>query len=112
LGEAYEDRLGSSGLAIYSKSDNTLVQFGFSRWTPGVTYKNMDLLHEDPRKVLEFLIQEDGQPFISMGITELLNPGITLSGFHDGSEDERALTVFEKGRRDTKKPKLEPLVLK
>jgi hypothetical protein len=111
LGEAYEDRFGSSVLTIYSKSDNTLVQIGFSRWTQGVTFKNKDIFNEDPGKVLEYLIQEDGQPLESLGIIVLLNLGITLTGFHDDGEDERTITVFAKGRWDLKKAKLKPFVL-
>jgi hypothetical protein len=111
LGEAYEDRFGSSVLTIYSKADNTLVQIGFSRWTQGVTFKNTNIFNEDPGKVLEFLIQEDAQPLESLGIIVLLNLGITLTGFHDDGEDERTITVFAKGRWDLKKAKLKPFVL-
>lgn len=112
LGEVSEDRFGSSVLTLYSKTDDTLVQVGFSRWTQGVAYKTTDIFHGDPRKVLEFLIQEDGQPFVSMGIIVLLNLGITLTGFHDKASEERAVTVFAKGRWDSEVEDLKPFKMK
>lgn len=107
-GEFYEDRFDATILTIYSKIDRRLVQVGFSRWAKGVIYKSIDLFSASPDEVLQMLLQDDGQPYESLGFIVLLDLGIALTGFHDNSEDERTISVFAKGLWDSRKARLKP----
>jgi hypothetical protein len=42
----------------------------------------------------------DGNPKETLGFIVLLNLGITMTGFHDGDESQKAITAFAKGRWD------------
>jgi hypothetical protein len=46
---------------------------------------------------LEQLIIRDKNIFESDGFLIFMNLGITLTGFHDESEDDVAVTIFSKG---------------
>jgi hypothetical protein len=46
------------------------------------------------------LIKEGRKPFEYMGFVILLDLGVTLTGFHDNDESQKALTAFARGRWD------------
>lgn len=111
FGERTEDR--EPGILItYSKPDNLLVEFGFGRRVLGLKYNNMALFKEPPERILMSLIKDDGSPYERFGFIILLNLGITLTGFHDKDEDQRAVTVFSRGRWDVMKDNLKPFKYK
>tara|TARA_R110000824_G_scaffold112460_2_gene261658 strand:+ start:838 stop:1293 length:456 start_codon:yes stop_codon:yes gene_type:complete len=53
----------------------------------------------DPKAFRE-LCALDGNPKECMGFIVLLKLGVTMTGFHDGDEAQKAITAFEKGRWD------------
>jgi hypothetical protein len=48
----------------------------------------------------EKLVKKDGDPYEHLGFMIFLNLGITMTGFHDNDESQKAVTVFAKGRWD------------
>jgi hypothetical protein len=51
-------------------------------------------------QALRKLCALDGAPKEFLGFIILLNLGITLTGFHDGDESQKAITAFASGRWD------------
>ncbi len=51
-------------------------------------------------KAFQELCALDGNPKEFMGFIVLLRLGVTMTGFHDGYEAQKAITAFEKGRWD------------
>lgn len=49
------------------------------------------------------LLKMDGDPYEYVGFIILLNLGITITGFHDNTDAQKAVTVFAKGRWDGKR---------
>jgi hypothetical protein len=52
------------------------------------------------------LVRKDGDPYEYLGFIIFPNLGITMTGFHDKDESQKAVTVFAKGRWDGLKSKL------
>lgn len=52
------------------------------------------------------LCELDGNPQEVLGFIVLENLGITLTGFHDKDDSQKAITVFERGRWDALKPNM------
>jgi hypothetical protein len=50
----------------------------------------------------------DGDPREILGFIVLLNLGITMTGFHDGDEGQKAVTVFTRDRWNKFKPDMNP----
>lgn len=57
------------------------------------------------------LIQLDRQPYEYVGFIVLLELGLTLTGFHDSDESQKAVTAFAEGRWDKLKTQLQPFRL-
>ena len=51
-------------------------------------------------KAFRELCRLDGNPKELLGFIILLKLGVTMTGFHDGDEAQRAVTAFESGRWD------------
>jgi len=97
---------------VYSRKDKRLVEIGFSSNIQILTFNNTALFTNEPLDVFRILLAADEQPYELLGFIVLLNLGITLTGFHDEATDERAVTVFTRGRWDSMKEKLKPFSLK
>jgi hypothetical protein len=54
------------------------------------------------------LLQDDPEPGELVGFLVFLRLGVTLSGFHEATTDEAAVTVFERGRWDSLAPRFQP----
>lgn len=93
---------------VYSKRDKRLVEIGFSSNIETLTFNNTPLFTKNPFDVFRILVVADKQPYELLGFIVLLNLGITLTGFHDKAADERAVTVFTRGRWDSMKERLKP----
>lgn len=52
------------------------------------------------------LCKLDGRPKEVVGFIVLLSLGIAFSGFHDGDESQKAVSVFKKGAYEHLKPKM------
>lgn len=97
---------------VYSEKDKHLVEIGFSSNITALSFHKTGLFTNAPLATLRVLNDADKQPFELLGFIVLLNLGITLTGFHDEATDERAVTVFTRGRWDSMRKKLKPLSLK
>ena len=106
--EIKESRLENGLNTVYSSSDRRLVEIGFSPNITGLIFNGLSVFSERSLKVFKKFLQEDKEPFETVGFIVLLNIGVTLTGFHDNSPDDRAVTLFEKGRWDSEKPDLKP----
>jgi hypothetical protein len=80
----------------YSSLDSLVVEIAFLP-AAKVWYKGHDLFRE--RSSLQFLSRED-PPYEFVGFLIFLGLGITLTGFHDNDESQKAITVFRAGRWD------------
>lgn len=89
----------------YSSSDGKAIELAF---LPGATllFQSHDLFTEE--HIVDFLIQHDTQPFECLGFLIFLKLGITLTGFHDQAESQRAITVFRRGRWDELREEMTP----
>jgi hypothetical protein len=97
--------------AMYEKDTDRLKEVGFSRFFENLTYSGMNIFKDPDQTVLKRLCDEDGNPCQTLGFIVLLNLGITLTGFHDGNEDQKACTVFSKGTWEIEKDELKPFKL-
>lgn len=111
-GEAREFRNENGLQTVYSEKDRLLVEIGFSSNIETLTFNNTALFTNKPLDVFRFLLAADKQPYELLGFVVLLTLGITLTGFHDEAADERAVTVFARGRWDSMKKKLKPFKIK
>ncbi|CAG0936463.1 hypothetical protein TFLX_05338 [Thermoflexales bacterium] len=89
----------------FAKEDHSLVEVGFSP-SAKLFFEGIDIFNE--HESLTKLLRRDGYPLEFMGFIILLEIGITLTGFHDSDESQKAVTVFAKGRWDELKPSLKP----
>lgn len=96
---------------MYEKDTDRLTEVGFSRFFENLTYSGMNIFKDPDQVVLKKLCNEDGKPYQAFGFIVLLNLGITLTGFHDGNEDQKACTVFAKGTWGIEKDELKPFKL-
>jgi hypothetical protein len=48
-------------------------------------------------QVFESLCREDGEPIDSIGFIIFYKLGIAMTGFHDGQDSQKAISVFRKG---------------
>ncbi|MGI0120190.1 hypothetical protein [Zooshikella sp. RANM57] len=56
----------------------------------------------------KYLLSKDPHPVECFGFLLYLNLGIAATGFHDGDEDQKAISVFQKGRWDSMKDNFTP----
>lgn len=83
----------------FGADDRLLCEIGFSREC-SVRLDDVDIFsHED---ALIKILQKDSNVFEFYGFLVFFGLGITLTGFHDRNESEKAMTVFRRGRWDAK----------
>ncbi|MEZ0604616.1 hypothetical protein ACAX43_21020 [Paraburkholderia sp. IW21] len=80
-----------------SKGDEKVVEVGITPDTP-VMLCDVDVFVS--ADAFARLVKIDGAPYEYVGFVILLNLGVTMTGFHDADESQKAITVFEKGRWD------------
>jgi hypothetical protein len=83
--------------ARFSKLEETLVEVGFLK-SALVVLKGIDLFHDT--NSIKRIAALDGNIYEFYGFLVFLDLGITLTGFHDNDESQKALTVFACGRWD------------
>ncbi len=86
----------------YSKELEKVVEFGFTPRTE-VIYQDISVFKDVD--AFQKIISLDGDAFEYVGFIVLLKLGITLTGFHDGDESQKAITAFAQGRWDHLKEK-------
>lgn len=106
--EIKESRQDGGLNTVYSQKDRRLVEIGFSPNILGLTFKDTPVFVGRPLKVYKDFLKEDNEPYESVGFIVLFKIGVTLTGFHDNSPDDRAVTLFQKGRWDPYKTDLKP----
>ena len=84
----------------------TLCEIGFSRHSPHVIWRGHDVFGNFPDFVRNVCAQ-DAAPLSGFGILLLRDLGLSVTGF-DGPEEDRAVTVFVKGRWDNALDGMEP----
>jgi len=78
-----------------------LVEVGFAKDIgPALVYRGTALFEGPRRAVLRRLIGDDAEVKEIAGFLVFLKLGIAMIGFHDGHEEDLAVTVFERGRWD------------
>jgi hypothetical protein len=83
----------------FGADDGLLCEIGFSKGC-SVRLDDVDIFsHQD---ALERILQKDTNVFEFYGFLVFFGLGITLTGFHDRNESEKAMTVFRRGRWDGK----------
>ena len=89
----------------YSVGEERVVEVGF---TPRATvsFSNFDIFRTPD--AFYRLIEHDGNPVEVLGFIVLLKLGITLTGFHDGDESQKAVTAFARGRWDNFEDRFKP----
>lgn len=106
LGEINESRFNTGIAFTYGKLDNGLVELGFSSELSELTFRGRPLFLEPSKKIFKAMIELDGAPYEHVGFIVLFNLGITMTGFHDDDEEDKAVTVFARGRWDETLPKM------
>jgi len=110
-GETTEYRRDNGLLTTYDSGTNELVEIGFSRNILELQYEDVEIFVEPPKDVFKKLASLDGNPYENVGFIVLLKLGITLTGFHDDDINQRAVTVFTRGRWDDLMQDLKPFNL-
>lgn len=109
-GELTEYRRENGLLTTYDKNTHKLIEIGFSKNILELEYANKKLFNEPPFTIFSELAKLDGNPYESLGFIVLLNLGMTLTGFHDEDVNQRAVTVFARGRWDDFLHELKPFI--
>ena len=99
-----DERRGKMGIR-FSAEDSKVVEVSLRHLE--VTLMGIDVFN-DPN-AFDRLIAVDGKPFESLGFVVLMKLGITLTGFHDQDESQKAVTAFARGRWDDVKEEFRPL---
>ncbi|ADE53895.1 hypothetical protein Caka_0872 [Coraliomargarita akajimensis DSM 45221] len=86
------------GLVI--RYDETgIVEFAFTPDSAEPVFRGISLFHqEDP---ISELLQFDPNPVECFGFILFLRVGITVTGYHDNTPSQRAITCFRRGRWDS-----------
>ena len=73
--------------------DGALFQIGATRYTEGITYKNIDIFLAEPLLVLKAMETDAGGAFEMYGFIVFLKLGVSLTGFNDDDLENKAVTV-------------------
>jgi hypothetical protein len=106
MGEIREQREQAALQAVYSADNKRLLELGFSPPIAGLEFEGVQLFAVPSDDALRRIIQRDPAPLTDVGFVVFFEFGITMTGFHDGDEAQKAVTVFEKGRWDDIKPEM------
>lgn len=90
---------------IVTIGPNGVLEIGISPGSP-TSLAGIDLFSSP--LALEAVCQMDGAPQEYLGFLVFLNLGITMTGFHDDDESQKALTVFAPGRWDILRSQMKP----
>ena len=92
------DHWAVEGLTITSEHENgTILEVGFGAEQQHAEVNGIHIFAKQGPTVLRALCLLDGSPQEDVGMTVLFKLGMTLTGFLDATEDDRAVTVFAPG---------------
>ena len=100
-----------SYMNVAYSSDKRVDHIGFGRQMEEVYLGKINIFAGDPKVVLSELIDLDSEVFLYLGFLFFFKLGLSLTGFHDNDEDQKALALFTQGHWDSRKPKMKPFVL-
>ncbi|WP_447895921.1 hypothetical protein [Vreelandella sp. GE22] len=94
-----------NAIARFSSINLTLIEVGI---TPSASalIKNINL-YDDP-DALNKLVMLDGTASEYYGFIVFFNLGITMTGFHDGDDSQKAVTAFTRGRWNHLREDMQP----
>ena len=84
---------------------------GFGRQMQEIYLEEINIFSDESRSVLRKLISLDHEVFLYFGGLFFFKLGISLTGFHDNDENNKALALFTRGHWDSRKPKMRPFML-
>lgn len=76
-----------------STRDGKVYQIGATRRSTDVMYKGLDIFNADPMEILKEFQADAGGAFEGFGFVVFLPLGVSLTGFHDGDLDNKAVAV-------------------
>lgn len=92
------------GLAFAFDANGRLTQVGFDQHFNGkLILKGIDLFKDDA--ALSKLLKLDSDSHFWVGFVMLMGLGVRLGGFHAVADEGRTVSIFERGRYDTKRPR-------
>jgi len=97
------------GLAFAFDATGRLTQIGFDKHFKGQLILNGINLFEDDA-ALSKLLEIDSDSHLWVGFVMLMGLGSRLGGFHDVADEGRTVSIFERGRYDTKRPRFTAFV--
>jgi hypothetical protein len=109
-GEFRERRKQSALQAVYAAGDRHLVELGFSPPIKELDFGGVPLFTVHSDDALRRVLQDDPSPLTVHGFVVFFGLGITMTGFDDDDEDQKAVTIFEEGRWDAFKPEMQKFV--
>jgi len=109
--ERREYRRDNGFQAVYSARTKKLVEMGFSSNILELSFNDIYVFSKPEADVVKQLIIIDQNPYILFGFIVLNKLGLTLTGFHDGNKNQKAVTVFSEGRWDSMKTFFKPFSL-
>lgn len=101
----------ASGLDLnvgFDKGSELATHFGFGRLS-SVRFKHLDIFG-DPA-AWRAIVQMSSDCHEWVGFVICCDLGIQLSGFHDGDDNQLAISIFPKGDYDRHRPKFKPFSL-
>ncbi|NWL79546.1 hypothetical protein DM872_22090 [Pseudomonas taiwanensis] len=107
LGQLVESR--SFANFGYSVSSEELAHIGLGRQMENVFLGSTNIFMDPAQNVLSDLTLLDDSPYIYLGYVVFLKLGISLTGFHDGDIDQKAISLFPKGAWDKRIPRMNKL---
>jgi hypothetical protein len=105
LGQRVEFR-SFMNFAFTNDTEQKLCHIGLGRQMDLTSLNDWFVFTEEPRSVIKHLISMGDVPMLYMGFLVFLELGITLTGFHDDDEPQKALTLFPKGSWDSRVPRM------
>lgn len=97
------------GLALAFDESGRLTQIGFDKHFNGKLILNgIDLFEDDA--ALSKLLKLDSDSHLWVGFVMLMGLGVRLGGFHEVADEGRTVSMFERGRYDTKRSRLTAFV--
>ncbi|WP_333682215.1 hypothetical protein [Dyella sp.] len=100
---------GNAVRVSFTVDGNKVVEVGL-RDEVDVSIEGIALFPFSSNRYMDAL-KLDGSPYETVGFVVLVNLGVTLGGFHDNDESQRAITAFAKGRWDKSMSDLKPFPL-
>jgi hypothetical protein len=100
------------GLTYEQAADcDALVAIGFGMAMTEVSYAGVALFAVPPDEVLRLFAAIDPTPQHVAGSIVFVKLGISLTGFHDGAVEDRAISVSALGQWDRLRDRMTPFVL-